>query len=89
MEREAAVEQFNEMHRADLISALAVETMQKENIDVSFAVLSMLNHGLVKQCKGMDLNQERLFLVFLEEYLADTREALGMHPNQSFSEVDL
>ena len=88
MSREVAVNCFKEMSIADQIVIDAVKAIQAEGVDTSFSVLSMLNHGVVGQSKGMTFKQERAYLVFMEEYLSDTREALGMEPHQSFTEIE-
>lgn len=89
MSRDLATKCFREMGIADQIVIDAVEAIREAGVDTSFSILSMLNHGVVRQSKEMTLEEERAYLVFMEEYLADTRNKLGMEPHQSFTEVEL
>ena len=88
MSRDHAVECFQEMGVADEIVLRAVSAMKEAGVDPSLAVLSMLHFGIIKLSKEMHLYQEIPYLIFMEEYLADTRIALGMAPNEPFSEVE-
>ena len=87
MSRERAVQYFNQMHSADQIVSEAIKAMKEAEIDPSFSILSMLNYGVVKLSREISLKEELPYLIFMENYLADTREKLGMRPDDLFSEA--
>ena len=86
MRREVAIEGFRQINTANEIARNAVNSMQEAGVETSFSILTLFHHGIILESMKLNREEERRFLAYMETYLADTREALGMYPNQSFDE---